>query len=76
MLAHRGEQFGLLDGVDAEVGFQVEVEVEDLGWVAGLFAHQGEHEFHDLFCQRVGLALGAASGSGVLVRVEPVPVMG
>ena len=31
----RGEHLGLLDGVDAEVGFEVEVEVEQLGRVAG-----------------------------------------
>jgi hypothetical protein len=33
--AHRGEDFGLLDGVDAEVGFEVEVGVEQVGRVAG-----------------------------------------
>ena len=30
-----GEHLGLLDGVDAEVGFEVEVEVEQFGRVAG-----------------------------------------
>ena len=30
-LADGGEHLGLLDGVDAEVGLQVQVEVEQLG---------------------------------------------
>ena len=40
-LADGGEQFGLLDGVDAEVGFEVEVEGQHLGGVAGLFGDEG-----------------------------------
>ena len=35
VLAHGGEHFGLLDGVDAEVGFEVEVGVQQVGGVAG-----------------------------------------
>ena len=35
-LADGGEHLGLLDGVDAEVGFEVEVGVEHVGRVAGL----------------------------------------
>ena len=42
-LAHGGEQLGLLDRVDAEVGFEIEVEVEHVLGVAGLLGHQGEH---------------------------------
>ncbi len=42
-VADGGEGFGLFDGVDSEVGFQVEVEVEHLGWVAGLFGHHRQH---------------------------------
>ena len=41
-LADGGEHLGLLDGVDAEVGFEVEVEVQHVGRVAGLVGHQGE----------------------------------
>ena len=41
-LADGGEQFGLFDGVDAEVGFEVEVEGEHLGGVAGLFGDEGD----------------------------------
>ncbi len=40
--ADGGEEFGLFDGVDAEVGFEVEVEVEHVGWVAGLFGDESE----------------------------------
>ena len=40
-LADGREQLRLLDGVDAEVGFEVEVHGQHLGRVAGLFGHQG-----------------------------------
>ena len=43
--ADGGEDLGLLDGVDAQVGFQVEVEVEQLGRVAG---HLGDDLHHGL----------------------------
>ena len=42
VLADGGEHFGLFDGVDAEVGFEVEVEGEHVGGVAGLVGDQGE----------------------------------
>ena len=42
-LADLGEQFGLFDGVDAQVGFQVEVQVEQFGRVAGLLGDQRHH---------------------------------
>ncbi|MEI2825285.1 MAG: hypothetical protein V9F04_02005 [Dermatophilaceae bacterium] len=35
VLADGGEDFGLFDGVDAEVGFEVKVGVEQVGRVAG-----------------------------------------
>ena len=47
-LADGGEQFGLLHRVDAEVGFEVEIEVEHLGWVAGLFGDEGQDGCFDL----------------------------
>ena len=37
------EEFGLFDGVDAEVGFEVEVGVEHVGRVAGLVGDQCQH---------------------------------
>ena len=42
-LAHGGEGLGLLHGVDAEVGLEVEVEVEHVRRVAGLLGDDGEH---------------------------------
>ena len=41
--ANRGEHFRLLDGIDAEVGFHVQVRIEHLDGVAGLFGDDGEH---------------------------------
>ncbi len=46
-LADGGEQFGLFDGVDAEVGFQVEVHGQHLGGVAGLFGDEGDDPRRD-----------------------------
>ena len=46
-LADGGEQFGLFDGVDAEVGFEVEVGGEHLGGVAGLFGDEGDDARRD-----------------------------
>ena len=43
VVADGGEQFGLFDGVDAEVGFEVEVDVEHVGGVAGLLGDECEH---------------------------------
>ena len=41
-LADRREHLGLLDRVDPQVGLEVEVEVEQVGRVAGLLGDQGE----------------------------------
>ena len=55
-LADGGEQFGLFDGVDAEVGFHVEVEGQHVGGVAGLFGDQGDDR--DLRSRRPMAAVG------------------
>ncbi|OPZ54556.1 MAG: hypothetical protein BWY91_01611 [bacterium ADurb.BinA028] len=39
MLADGGEDLGLLDGVDAEVGLKVKVGVQQVGRVAGQLRH-------------------------------------
>ena len=44
MLAQRQEQLGLFDGVDPQVGLQVQVEVQHFDRVAGLFGDLGEDE--------------------------------
>ena len=65
-LADGGEQFGLFDGVDAEVGFEVEVHVEQFGRVAGLFGDEREHRAGTP--SSAGSAGAAAAGSGVRPR--------
>ena len=47
-VADGGEHLGLLDGVDAEVGLEVEVQVEQLGGVAGHLGHDGHDGVGDL----------------------------
>ena len=63
--ADLGEDLGLLDGVDAEVGFEVEVEVEHVGGVAGLVGHHGEHLGLDV---QVAAGRAAAGCGGLRVR--------
>ncbi len=43
-LAHGGEDFDALDGVDAQVGVQRHAGFEHLGGVAGLFGDDGQHD--------------------------------
>ena len=61
LFAHGGEDFGLFDGVDAEVGFEVEVDVQQLRWVAGHL----RDDPHDLRGQGVG---GRGAGRGRCFR--------
>ena len=64
LLADGGEQFGLFDGVDAEVGFEVEVEVEHVGRVAGLLGDEREHVRGHAVGSRPRLDSGAGRGAG------------
>ncbi len=57
-LADGGERFGLFDGVDPQVGFEVEFEVEHLGRIAGLLGHDGQHLLDD----RIDAGAAAAGG--------------
>ena len=41
-LADRREHLRLLDGVNAKVSFQIEVHIQHVFWIAGLFHHQLE----------------------------------
>ncbi len=41
----RGEHFGLLDGVDAEVGFEIKIQIEHVLRVSGFLDHQREDAF-------------------------------
>ena len=56
LLAHGGEGLGLLHGVDAEVGLEVEVEVQQVGRIAGLLGDDRDDPGGD----RIGT--GAVSG--------------
>ncbi len=60
----------MFDGVDAEVGFEVEFGVEHLGRIAGLRGDDGE----DLLDDRVGFA--CRSGGGVVGRQWVWPLRG
>ena len=64
VLADGGEHFGLFDGVDAEVGFEVEVEGEHVGGVAGLVGDQGEDVGFDVSVgRRPGTTGSTVAGS-------------
>ncbi len=52
--ADGGEDFGLLDGVDAQVGFEVEVGVQEVGGVAGLLGDDGQDAVEDRVAARGG----------------------
>ncbi len=56
--AYGGEDFGLFDGVDAEVGFEVEFGVEEVGWVAGHVGDDGGDGGQD----RVAVVTGCLAG--------------
>jgi hypothetical protein len=43
-----GEDFDSFDGVDAQVGFHVDVEAEHFGWVSGPFCYQSHQLAGDL----------------------------
>ena len=61
-LADGGEHLRLLDGIDAEVGFQVEVQVQHVFGIAGLFDHQVQDAF--LRSGRRPLRSRCATGAG------------
>ena len=46
--AHRSKRFRLLDRIDAEVGFQIEVELEHVGRIPGHAGYDLEHLVGDL----------------------------
>ena len=65
-LADGGEHLRLLDGVDAEVGFEVEVQIQHVFRIAGLLRHQGQNAFFDR------LAFGDRLNRCDAVRVQPL----
>ncbi|MEI2825284.1 MAG: hypothetical protein V9F04_02000 [Dermatophilaceae bacterium] len=54
VLADGGEDFGLFDGVDAEVGFEVKVGVEQVGRVAGQIGDELSHLGQDRVTGNLG----------------------
>ena len=62
-LADGGKQLRLLDGIDTQIGFEVEIQVEHVSRIAGLFHHQ----FQDAIRDRVagGLLRGWRYGRGL-----------
>ena len=56
--ADGGERLGLLDGVNAQISFQVQVQVEHVLRVAGLARHHAQHLLH----HRVGCGGERVSG--------------
>ena len=68
--ADRGEDLGLLDGVDAEVGLEVEVGVEQVGGVAGHLGDDRRDDVEDRVARPVARRRGGRRGRGSGV---PVP---
>jgi hypothetical protein len=84
VLAHGGEDLGLLDGVDAEVGLEVEVGVQQVGRVAGQTVPRSRSPGPARVARRRGLVAGrsperdgaagtgaAAAGAGAAATVRP-----
>ena len=68
-LADGGEHLRLLDGVDAEIGFQIEVEVQHVFRIAGLLDHQRENALlHGLVRSGADVVRMLSSGAGRLRR--------
>ena len=44
MFAHSGKQFGLFDGVNAQIGFHIQIQIQHIFRIAGLFGHHS-HNF-------------------------------
>ena len=61
--AYGGEDFGLLNGVDAQVGFQIEIEVEQFGRVAG-HVRDDPDDLADHRDPRPAAAAAGAAGAG------------
>ena len=45
LFAHDGEQFGLFDRINAQVGFHIQVQIQHVFGVAGLFGHNRQNIF-------------------------------
>ena len=68
-LAHRGEHLGLLHGVDAEVGLEVEVHLQHVRRIAGLLGHDVEDPLHDVIPRQPPAGRGDEECGVVLGKV-------
>src|SRR3954468_16793225 len=57
-LAYRGKYFGLLDGINPEIGFEIQVKVQHVWWVTRLLSDEPENSLPDY----VGLRRFCKSG--------------
>ena len=80
MLADRGEHLGLLDGVHTQVGLQVQIQVEQIGRIAGQLGDDAHHGVGHLItgsraaaAASAGASAGASDGGQVLRRPPPGP---
>ena len=61
-LADGGEHLRLLDGVDAEVGFEIEVEIQHVLRIAGLLDHKRQNAFLHRIASAVRPDCGSCCG--------------
>ena len=66
--AHRGEHLRLFHGVDAEVGFQVEIQVQHVHRVAGLLGDNRQHLVLDGVAGGAAWPAAATGGGGATAR--------
>ena len=64
-LADGGEHLGLFDGVDAEIGFEIEIQVQHVARVAGLL----DHHLQNLLPTAPPGSTGEATGAGGMASV-------
>ncbi len=62
MGADGGEQLGLFDRVDAQIGFQIQIGIQHLGRVAGFLTHSRQHVLPDGFYVDMLSGLHRSSG--------------
>ena len=64
-LADGGEHLRLFDGVNPEVGFEIEIQIQHVFRIAGLLHHQGQNAFLHGIAVGVGLDRNAGAGAQV-----------
>ena len=67
-LADRGKHLRLLYGIDAQIGFEIQIEVEHIHRIAGFLGDQREDALFHRIGSRCGVAGGGAGGCGTRRR--------